>query len=90
MDNDWTARLMGEFVSTEILRRVIAGLGVDADEEPLRTSLVISQIMGLAVTRYILELEPLAAANPEPLIDAIGTTVQRYLTNDISCDQRRD
>jgi AcrR family transcriptional regulator len=83
MDNDWTVRLMGEFVSTEILRRVIAGLGIDPDETPLRTGLVVSQIMGLAVTRHILKPGALVATDLDTLIAAIGPTVQRYLTDDM-------
>jgi AcrR family transcriptional regulator len=83
MSNDWTARLMREFVVTQVLRRVVAELTLDPTEAPLRTSLVASQISGLAVTRYILKVEPLASASPEIIVAAIGPTVQRYLTGEL-------
>ncbi len=83
MSNDWTARLMREFVVTQVLRRAVTVLVLDPAEAPLRTALVASQISGLAVTRYVLKVEPLASAPPEVLVAAIGPTVQRYLTGDL-------
>ena len=83
MSNDWTARLMREFVVTQVLRRAVTVLVLDPAEAPLRTALVASQISGLAVTRYVLKVEPLASAPAEVLVAAIGPTVQRYLTGDL-------
>ncbi len=83
MSNDWTARLMREFVVTQILRRAVTVLVLDPAEAELRTALVASQISGLAVTRYVLKVEPLASAPAEVLVAAIGPTVQRYLTGDL-------
>lgn len=83
MSNDWTARLMREFVVTQVLRRAVTELSLDPAQAPLRTALVASQIAGLAVTRYILKVEPLASAPAEVLIAAIGPTVQRYLMDDL-------
>jgi hypothetical protein len=37
-------------------------------------------MVGLAMARYILKIEPLASAPREKLAAAIGPTVQRYLT----------
>ena len=83
MSNDWTARLMREFLVTQVLRRIIAELDIDPAEAPLRASLVASQIAGLATVRYVLKLEPLASTPAEALVAAIGPTVQRYLTGDL-------
>jgi AcrR family transcriptional regulator len=83
MSNDWTARLMREFVVTQVLRRAVAELALDPAQADLRTALVASQIAGLAVTRYILKVEPLASAPAEVLVAAIGPTVQRYLTGEL-------
>ena len=52
-------------------------------EAPLRGALVATQMVGLAMMRYILRLEPLASAPPDPWSRAIGPTIQRYLTGDI-------
>jgi hypothetical protein len=39
-------------------------------------------MMGLAVTRYVIRLEPIASAPTSDLVAWIGPTVQRYLTAD--------
>ena len=83
MSNDWTARLMREFVVTQVLRRAVTELSLDPAQAPLRTALVATQIAGLAVTRYILKVEPVASAPAEVLVGAIGPTVQRYLMGDL-------
>lgn len=80
MSNDWTARLIREFVVTQILRRVVAGLNLDPAEAPMRTALVASQLAGLAMTRHVLKLEPLASTPAESLAALVGPTIQRYLT----------
>jgi AcrR family transcriptional regulator len=84
MSNDWTARLMREFVVTQVLRRAVTELGIEPAEAGMRTALVASQIAGLAVTRYVLKDEPLASAPAEQLVRAIGPTVQRYLLGDVA------
>jgi AcrR family transcriptional regulator len=61
------------------IRAVIA-----TPEAELRTSYVASQLLGLAVTRYVLRLEPLASAPSEVVSAAIGPTLQRYLDGDVS------
>jgi hypothetical protein len=83
MSNDWTARLMREFVVTQVLRRAVSELVLEPKEAPLRTSLVATQIAGLATVRYVLKVEPLASAPPEALVAAIGPNVQRYLTGEL-------
>ncbi|MFI7543233.1 TetR family transcriptional regulator [Actinoplanes sp. NPDC049599] len=83
ISNEWTARLMREFVVTQVLRRAIAELGINAAEAPTRTALVATQIGGLAMVRYILKVEPITSLPPERLVAAIGPAVQRYLTGDL-------
>lgn len=46
----------------------------------LRATLVASQLIGLALTRYLLDLEPLTSADSRVLTAAIAPTLQRYLT----------
>ena len=63
--NEWTAKLLREFLVTKVLRRVVATLGFDPDERAARAALVASQLIGLVMARYVLRLEPLASASPE-------------------------
>jgi len=46
----------------------------------LRASLAASTLIGAAMLRYVIELEPLASASPDELAVWLGPTVQRYLT----------
>ena len=80
VSNEWTARLLREFLTTQVLRRVLDHLDVDPAELPLRGSLVASQLIGLAMMRHVIKLEPVASAAPETLVATVGPTVQRYLT----------
>lgn len=65
-----------------------AGAAAGADEERadtgFRAALVASQVLGLALTRYVLELPPLAHADADSLAAAVGPTLERYLTGDVS------
>ncbi|MEH0820572.1 MULTISPECIES: TetR/AcrR family transcriptional regulator [unclassified Micromonospora] len=83
VNNEWTARLLREFLVTQVLRRVLDHLDVPPAELPLRGSLVATQMAGLAMMRYVIRLEPVASADPETLVAAVGPTVQRYLTGDL-------
>jgi AcrR family transcriptional regulator len=84
MSNEWMARLMREFVVTQVLRRAVAEMGLHGEDAALRTALVATQIAGLAVVRYVLKVEPVAGADAEDLVRAIAPNVQRYLTGDLS------
>ena len=80
MANDAFARMLREFVTRGILRRVAKELQLAPAEAGLRTNLVASQIVGLIVVRHIIRLEPIASTPAEVLARAVGPTVQRYLT----------
>ncbi|MER5336374.1 TetR family transcriptional regulator [Micromonospora sp. NPDC002717] len=84
VSNEWTARLLREFLVSQVLRKVLDQLDADPAELPLRGSLVASQMIGLAMMRHVVRLEPVASAAPETLVAAVGPTVQRYLTGDLA------
>ncbi|CAA9246325.1 MAG: Transcriptional regulator, AcrR family [uncultured Blastococcus sp.] len=80
ISNEWTAKLLREFLVTQVLRRVVGTLDLPVREREVRGALVASQLIGLVVGRYVLQVEPLATASPEWLAATIGPNVQRYLT----------
>ena len=59
------------------LREILPG--DDAEE---RVQLVLSQLVGLVVARYVLAVEPLASMPPEDVVAWVAPTVQRYLDGD--------
>lgn len=79
--------MLREFVTEAIVSRLSAvarpGGGADPAGARYRASLVASQVVGLGLTRYVLGLEPLAAADLDALVAAVGPTVDRYLTGDL-------
>jgi AcrR family transcriptional regulator len=80
LQHDWSARLLREFVTAQILRRVVARLELTPDEAPIRAALTASQMIGLGLTRYMLKIEPLASADVDTVVRLVAPTVQRYLT----------
>jgi AcrR family transcriptional regulator len=72
------ARTLREFLAREVFGRVVSALGSDRAE--LRGSLVASQLVGLAMARYVIGVPPLSDADAEDVVRWLGPTVQRYLT----------
>jgi AcrR family transcriptional regulator len=48
-------------------------------ELPARAGLVATQIMGLAVTRYVLKVPPVVAMDRAQIVKLLGPTMQRYV-----------
>jgi len=84
--NRLSGKLLREFIVTQILGKVHLGLDLDPADVRLRVSLVASQIVGLAMVRYVLRVEPLASAPPDLIIATLGPVVQHFLTGDLSPD----
>jgi AcrR family transcriptional regulator len=70
------------------LQDVIAvEIGSRVDNPPgsgiIRIQFVASQLVGVIMARYILELEPFNSLPVEQIVDTIAPTLQRYLTGDL-------
>lgn len=73
------ASLMRDFVSREVLARVAQALKLDRPQ--VRASLAASQLIGIAMLRYVVKVEPLASAPPDRIAAWIGPALQRYFTD---------
>lgn len=80
LSHEWSARMVREFLISQILGKIVQSLDLDPKQAQLRTTLAASQMVGLAMARYIIKVEPLASAPRETLVATIGPTIQRYLT----------
>ena len=76
-------KLVREFFVSRIVKIVLKEFGGEIDNGPFRATLVASQLLGLAMGRYILKLEPLASVDREAIVAMIGPTIQRYLTGEV-------
>jgi AcrR family transcriptional regulator len=81
VDNEAAATMLREFVTREVLGRIASVAAPDRPE--MRASLAGSQVVGLAMARYIVRVPPLAGADREEIVAAVGPTVQRYLTGEL-------
>src|SRR6267143_1921727 len=77
--NEEAAAILRGFVTREVLGRIARAL--ELDQPQLRASLVASQLVGLAMLRYVVRVEPLASASAAELVAWLGPTLQRYLTD---------
>ncbi|MFE9442808.1 TetR family transcriptional regulator [Streptomyces sp. NPDC006602] len=52
----------------------------DPEQVPARAALAATQVLGLALTRYVLRIPPVVALHPQEIVAWLAPTVQRYLT----------
>jgi hypothetical protein len=71
--------MLREFISREVLACLAEAL--DLDQPQVRASLAASHLIGLAMLRYVVKLEPLASASPEQIATWVAPAIQRYLTD---------
>ena len=69
-------RMLREGFLPAVIVPAAAVLGLDDPER--RMALVASQVMGLILARYLLEIEPLASMPSADVVAAIAPTIQRY------------
>jgi AcrR family transcriptional regulator len=84
VQHEWSARMLREFLVTQILRRARRELDLDPAEAPTRAVLVATQMVGLAMIRYIVKVEPMASMPAEDVVRLVGPTVQHYLADSLS------
>jgi AcrR family transcriptional regulator len=69
------------FMQTYVLTAVSGALGGD-EHARLRALLAASQLVGVAVLRYVMKIPPLDTLSGDELVRLIAPTVTRYLTAD--------
>ncbi|MFR9789884.1 TetR family transcriptional regulator [Streptomyces sp. MB22_4] len=76
--NDTAAAVFRRLVAAQLMRRVAAQL--DLPDAELRAELAAAQLVGTAMLRYVLRLEPLASADVEEIVARVAPVVQGHLT----------
>lgn len=76
--NETAAAVFRRIVATQVLRRIAGRL--DLPDAELRAELAAAQLVGTAVLRYVIKVEPLASADPEQIIARLAPVVQGHLT----------
>lgn len=61
----------------------VSQLGTDEADRMTRSGLISSQIMGLAMMRYVWRIEPIASMSEDALVAAVAPNLQRYIGDDL-------
>ncbi|MFF0434648.1 TetR family transcriptional regulator [Streptomyces sp. NPDC004327] len=78
LTHEAAAKVLRGFVLRRLLERIAGEL--DVPEPKLRAELAASHMIGIAILRYVIRVEPLASADPEEIVAQVSPTLQRYLT----------
>ncbi|MEV7276711.1 TetR family transcriptional regulator [Streptomyces sp. NPDC093111] len=78
LTHEAAAKVLRGFVLRRLLERIAADL--DVPDPKLRAELAASHMIGIAILRYVIQVEPLASADPEEIVAQVAPTLQRYLT----------
>jgi AcrR family transcriptional regulator len=76
MTHAGAAALLRQFASRVMLARVVDGLEIPDRE--LRVEAAVSHLVGMAIMRYVVKIEPLASVSDEELVALVGPVIQRY------------
>lgn len=76
--NEQVAAMFRGFVSRALVGRIAASLQLPDAE--LRVTAAASQLVGMALLRYVIRVEPLASADEEEVVRMLAPTIQQYLT----------
>lgn len=77
------ARVLREFLAAEVFGKVARAYRPPDDPRlDLRAAAAASQMVGMAMMRYVVVLPAMAEASPEDLASVLGPTLQTYLVDD--------
>ncbi|QEU92695.1 TetR/AcrR family transcriptional regulator [Streptomyces kanamyceticus] len=78
MNNDTAAAVFRRLIAAQLLSRIAGRL--DLPDAELRAELAAAQLVGVAMLRYVIKVEPLASADVEQIVARVAPVVQGHLT----------
>jgi AcrR family transcriptional regulator len=73
--NEQAGAMMRQFVTSALLGRIAEPLGVSR----LRLETAVAQMIGIALLRYVIQVEPLVSAGDDEVIALVAPLIQRIL-----------
>lgn len=73
--NEQAATTVRQFVTTALLSRVADASGVSR----LRIETAVAQLIGIALLRYVVRVEPMASADDEEIVTLVAPLIQRII-----------
>jgi AcrR family transcriptional regulator len=77
VSNDNAAAMLREFMTAELLP--VIGQVTGHPDARLRASLVAAQLIGIAVLRHVIRVEPVARASPDEIVTLVTPAIEQYL-----------
>ncbi|MFE2449299.1 TetR/AcrR family transcriptional regulator [Streptomyces melanosporofaciens] len=78
LTNDAAAAVLRGMIERRLLLRMAGEL--DVPDPEFRAQLAAGHLMGIALLRYVIRMEPMASAEIDDIVAMVGPTLQRYLT----------
>jgi AcrR family transcriptional regulator len=78
VNNEAAASVFRRLVTAQLMRR-IAG-EIESPDAELRVALAAAQLVGVAMMRYVIKIEPIASVDVEQIIGRVASVVQGHLT----------
>jgi AcrR family transcriptional regulator len=73
--NEQAAAMFRQFIDAVVLRRLAATLHVPKE----RLIAAAAQMVGLAILRYVVRVEPIASSDNDAIVLLVGPVIQRYI-----------
>ena len=77
VSNENAAAMLREFLAAELLPVIASRTG--HENAPLRAGLVAAQLMGVAMLRHVVRLDPVARATPDEIVALVAPVIEHYL-----------
>ncbi|WP_046734597.1 TetR/AcrR family transcriptional regulator [Streptomyces humi] len=78
VNNEAAAAVFRRLIAAQLLRRIAGQL--DLPDAELRAELAAAQLVGCAMLRYVIKVEPLASVDLEQIVRRVAPVVQGHLT----------
>ncbi|OPF80354.1 TetR family transcriptional regulator [Streptomyces antioxidans] len=78
LTNETAAAVLRGMIERRVLLRMAGELDVPNPE--FRAQLAAGHLIGIAMLRYVIRMEPMASAETDDIVAMVGPTLQRYLT----------
>ncbi|QEV19466.1 TetR/AcrR family transcriptional regulator [Streptomyces alboniger] len=78
VNNDTAAAVFRRLIAAQLLGRIARRL--ELPDAELRAELAAAQLVGIAMLRYVIKVEPLASADMEQIVARVAPVVQGHLT----------
>ena len=77
VSNEKAAAMLREFLAAELLPVIASRTG--HENAPVRAGLVAAQLMGVAMLRHVVRLDPVARATADEIVALVAPVIEHYL-----------